>query len=370
MRAGSLFKKVFSEFFTYSKKDRNGIILLILLIIILILTNIIINNIDFREKSDFTEIKKYISKLDSLGVNTKTEELNLFRFNPNLITYEELEKLSLPEPVKRNLLKYRNTGAIFKNRDDVKRIYGMTDSLFSLIEPYLILNESISEYKKELTPPEAKINTVRYYFDPNQVTYDELMKLGFNSRQAQNLISYRGKGGKFKTKQDLLKIYGIDDNLYRSLEDYIVIHSEIKTLPPEREVKIARIEINICQKEDLEKIPEIGEQLAKRIISYRNLLGGYYSLNQLREVYNIKNDIVENASQYFTIDTFQIQKIRLNFYDSKNLPKHPYIKQENWRRILEYRGINGAFKNADLLLKQGLVDSATYIKIAPYITCR
>ena len=84
---------------------------------------------------------------------------------------------------------------------------------------------ALNDYNKE-QGHKNNFNVSYFEFNPNLVSEEQLHNLGFNNFQIQNLIKYRNKGGTFKSKEDLKKIYGIDTDFYRSLEPYITIKKE------------------------------------------------------------------------------------------------------------------------------------------------
>jgi DNA uptake protein ComE-like DNA-binding protein len=120
----------------------------------------------------------------------------------------------------------------------------------------------------------------------------------------------------------------------------------------------------------LKQLKGIGSVFAKRILKYRNLLGGYYSTEQLREVYNFPIEILPLIENQIIVDTLRIKKIRINFAEYRDLLKHPYFNKKQVEAILEYRNKNGPFDNLNQLELIPQIDSLSLAKIKPYITCR
>ena len=198
-----------------------------------------------------------------------------------------------------------------------------------------------------------------------------MKNFGFSSFQINNLIRYREKGGNFLTKTDLLKIYGVDSIFYRKIENFIQIEKLEFTEPKEIvEPKINFVELNNADSTQLVKLVGIGPVFASRIIKYRKLLGGFYSKNQLLEVYNFNEETYEQIKNSILVDTFFINKIRINFADYSELIKHPYINKMQVETILTQIRNNGAITKKEQLLSSKTLDSLTYYKMRPYITCR
>ena len=74
-----------------------------------------------------------------------------------------------------------------------------------------------------------------FYFDPNKLDREGWQKTGLNDRIISNIMRYRQKGGVFKDKEGLARIYGMDDSVFRILEPYIVIQKTAETARPVKE---------------------------------------------------------------------------------------------------------------------------------------
>lgn len=356
-----MLKYYLGQFLKFNKRDRLGIIVLVALIIISVGINIFIKTIDFGRKSDFSEIKKYLNSLSSKSKSENSKELNLFPFDPNNVTEEELDSMHFPRNIKNNLLKFRKAGGKFFSNNDFRKIYGISDSLYSVIEPFLVLKDNRLTVKTDAKP---KIQL--HQFDPNKCDYNQLLELGFNSFQAHNTIEYLKKKGKFTKKEDILKIYGIDKELFDKISPFIEIQPDSSEVKKVEIPDIERIEINKCTVEDLLKIRKVGVKLAERIITYRNLLGGFYQISQLKEVYGMDNEAFTDLSKSISIDTTTIHKIRVNFFNQNNLPRHPYLKPGQFVSILNFRDKNGPVKNLEQLIKNNNEDSVGLKKMRPY----
>lgn len=224
-------------------------------------------------------------------------------------------------------------------------------------------------------------NIKGFVFNPNTITYEQLVQLGLKEKTAMTFIKYRGKGKIFKSKEDLKKIYGISPELYSKLEPYILIENPkiatvniktkktdisiqehvVKTSPGKKALKI---ELNSADSISLIEIDGIGPSYAKRILKYRNILGGYSSVDQLQEVYGFPKDLFEKVSPFFSVKTDLVKKINLNKDDFKTINKHPYISYEltkaifDWRRKTVLNSTN---------LKAIIDDDLLYQKVLPYI---
>ncbi len=315
--------------------------------------------------SDFSEIKAILEEWEKEKEKIADEStLVLFDFDPNTISSDGFDTLNLPEFIKRNLLSYRNAGGKFKTPADVRKIYGMNDSIFALIKNHIHI-----ESKPEPSLKSAPVKVLSGNFDPNSASSADLKQFGFSNYQANNLLGYREKGGVFHNTTDVLKIYGIDSAFYERISKYILIQPiEVKkVLEPKSEISI---ELNTADSVDLLQLKGIGATYAARIIKYRNLLGGYYSKKQLSEIYNFPEETYARIQSQIDVDTLQIVKLRVNFAEFSELIRHPYLNKVQVTALLDSRETNGPLKNISELHEIKAFDIETIKKISPYITCR
>ncbi|MGM0619608.1 MAG: helix-hairpin-helix domain-containing protein [Bacteroidota bacterium] len=368
------FRQLVKEYFRFSKKDRNGIMVLGVIILLLISGIIVVNNINLKPENDFAEFKKALEAWE----NTKKSELeskSLFEFNPNAVSAEQLDSLSIPEFVKNNLLSYRSAGGKFENPTDLAKIYGMNDSIFKLIEEFIVLpeNKPLAEQPKPSDTRELP-KSFTGTFDPNSADSITLSEFGFNSFQASNLIRYRNSGGVFSDSEDVLKIYGVDSIFYNLIKKNIQIETVQKNDFPEedeeRPVHVIKVELNSAGKAELMQLPGVGEVFAERILKYRDLLGGFYKKEQLLEVYNFPEETFNNIAENIVADSTSIRKIRVNFAEYADLLRHPYFEIEYVEALLDYREKNGPFNSFDELFQNLPNDSVDFDAVKVYISCR
>ncbi len=363
----NVFRKFIREYNNFNKGDRHAILILAAIALVTFFFAIIIKYVDLFPRDDNSEYyNELIKKFDQNKSNSLIAEKSLFYFDPNTISKEELDSLNLPEFVKRNILNYREAGGIFKQAKDVRKIYGVNDSLYSEIQNYIRITPFTKEKSDDKEPESIKITNYNY-FNPNTGSAEELVNSGLSYIQAKNIIGYREKGGVFRNAADLLKIYGIDSATYARIQFFIKIdENQIKTNPE----KFILIELNSADTTDLLKLNGIGPAYAQRIIKYRNLLGGYSNTTQLLEIYNFPPETFQKIEPYIYTDTLSLKKIRINFAEYKDFIRHPYFNKQQVDAILKYRQKNGSYANIEQLRKESLLDEQTFLKIKPYLTCQ
>ena len=208
-----------------------------------------------------------------------------------------------------------------------------------------------------------------FEFDPNKLMLEQWLKLGLKPKQASVILNYLKKGGCFKKKEDLKKIYSISDGTYKRLEPYIKIDksSFSRSNSKTQKTNFEPLELNAADSSDLITIHGIGPVFASRIIKYRNLLGGYHSVDQLREIYGIDSLKYESIKPHFTsCDLHQIRTINLNTASFKELLKHPYISYDFTKNIVNRRK-KVVFKNAEDVFNIQFISNSNFEKLLPYL---
>lgn len=212
-------------------------------------------------------------------------------------------------------------------------------------------------------------------FNPNTVTFDKLVAMGIPERVCKTFVKYRNSGAKFKTKKDVKKVYGISEELYLQLEPYIICE---QTFVNEKTFKKTstnyssashykqkeKIELNTADSSKLVELPAIGPSFARRIIKYRSLLGGYYLVTQLHEVYGFTDTMYRVVSPLVSVDNSGIQTLAINTCDFKTLCRHPYVGYELCKVIFDWR------KKTIITatnLKDIINNNEIYNKLLPYL---
>lgn len=248
------------------------------------------------------------------------------------------------------------------------------DSLVAVLED----NQSIKSASEESS-------SITFEFNPNNASYDNFLLLGFSEKVSNRIINYRNKGGVFKVKADLLKIYGIDSSLVYRLEPSISLPTTVvsksvarsaetkeglrKRMPiKQKPEELPAFDINLADTSMLQTIKGIGSVLSKRIIEFRNNLGGIVDVNQLYEVYNLDSTVVGYLLDKTYIDSsFKPRPIVININTEEQLATHPYLSWKRARLIVAYRNQHGNFASSLDLLKVYSVDEELIEKITPYL---
>jgi DNA uptake protein ComE-like DNA-binding protein len=212
-----------------------------------------------------------------------------------------------------------------------------------------------------------------FLFNPNTATADELKALGFSEKLAKHLMNYRAKGGAFRIKSDVKKLYGMDSTFYVGLLPFIQLPEKIaherKVTPFSAENKVVLFNLNEADTTQLQRIYGIGPVLAKRIIKYRDGLGGFVSHMQLNEVYGLDSVVVKKIIKAsFLAEDFIPRRININTADELTLSAHPYFSKKIARAIVTYRFQHGKYLSVEDLRKLETIDMKHVDRIYPYLT--
>jgi competence protein ComEA len=313
-------KQFLRDYFTFNKKERNGVFVLIAIIILLIIYLNVSQNFYKNDPVDFSKFEKEIAAFE----------------NPSNTHYPKS-----------------------------------------------------FEKKEEQTPHQQTMTC--FNFNPNNLSEESWLKLGLSQKQIKTIKNYEAKGGRFRKKEDLKKIYGIRPELYAKLENYITFSTiadssklvnekqlavDNRQLANEKEKlavgnnlvgnKNQLIELNSADSAQLTTINGIGPFYAKTIIKYRNSVGGFHSKEQLMEVWKFDQEKYNAVEKSIVVDATKIRKININTCEAKHL-QGQYLKWQAANAIVNYRAKHGNYKTVDEIKKTDLVDEETFRKIEPYL---
>ena len=133
--------------------------------------------------------------------------------------------------------------------------------------------------------------------------------------------------------------------------------------------KSLSFELNTADSLDLVQLYNIGPVIARRILKYRSLLGGYVRKEQLREVYGIDSARYNDIAPHLTVDPSRITPIDINTADIDRLKRHPYLDYYQAKAIIRLREERGAYAGVRDILNIPIIDSETFTRIEPYLIC-
>lgn len=128
------------------------------------------------------------------------------------------------------------------------------------------------------------------------------------------------------------------------------------------------IEINSADTTAFIQLPGIGSKLAMRIILFRKKLGGFYSVEQIAEVYGLKDSVYRKILPFLKCDAAAVKKLPINIAGRDELKQHPYIRWRIAEALVSYREQHGVFDSLNDLGKINIIDSVVLTKMIPYLS--
>ena len=188
-----------------------------------------------------------------------------------------------------------------------------------------------------------------FRFNPNTASQQELQRLGFTEKQAQSIINYREKGGRFRRPEDFARSYVVADSVFERLAPYI---------------DIPKLDINTADSAAFDALPGIGPWFASTMVSYREELGGYNSTEQLMDIYRFDEAKYKAIEDLICCEGGPVLKLWTMGEDSLRL--HPAIrKRQTARSIVVYRKSMPREKwTVEELRAAGILDSLQYLRLS------
>jgi competence protein ComEA len=391
--------KKLASYFYYTRSERNGVLTLVAFSLAILLLPKLYST--FRkppEAINFTDFEKAVAAFDrSKASDTEgssfgngKQNISLFGFNPNTVSLDELTQLGLSPRIATTLIHYRERGGQFRRREDFKKVYGVTANDYDRLKDYIELeNESFSwqqggsktGFRKEASfgnKPQVAVNLKP--FDPNTATESDLLELGLDEKTVKNLLKYRENKGIFYKKEDLKKLYTFSDIDFLRLEKFVQIadNQSLGTPKPLVDTRESTskdfekkqstvIDVNKATSEDLLQLRGIGATFAARIITQREKIGGFATLDQLKEVYGLPDSTLRNIAPFLKLTTPVYRKLYINKAAPDAL-MHPYLTRKQAESLARYRLNHGEFKNINDIKLTGVFSDTNLEKLRPYIS--
>ena len=308
-------KEILNDYFSFTKKERSGIFWLILIIILLTLAAYFYPRVGKQTSFDSREFEQQIAQL---------------------------------------------------KEDSTARSYAKFDE----------------DYYKDRSFPDRNPEIIKaetFYFDPNTISESDWIKLGVREKTAKTISKYISKGGRFYKPDELKKIWGLRKSDIDRLLPYVTIKKVEKQYPEYEKTEfpktsfisaktIFKVDINEADTSAFIALPGIGSKLSQRIISFREKLGGFYSVDQVGETYFLADSTFQKIKPFLFIKNTAVKRFNINIATIEEMKAQPYIKYSLANAIVEYRKQHGNYNSVEAIKKIMIVTDEIYKKVAPYLS--
>lgn len=263
------------DFLSYSRAERRAILVLLFILLTIILLPVFLPR---HQSLDAEALDVLKNQVDSFKLNLNNALDNekgrreLFVFDPNTADSVEFFRLGFSSAQIAVIMRYRLKGGVFRTSADFARLYVVSDTVFNQLKPYIRINTK---------PPTSKIKQIEL----NAADSIDLVKLqGIGGYYARKIIARRNKLGGFVNVNQLLEIYGIDEERLHQFKQQVWVDSLL----------VHKIAINTAKASDLRNHPYFDEPMVRGIVKFRKHQG---KINAMSELISEKLITVQQADK-------------------------------------------------------------------------
>ena len=306
----------------FTDQQYRGLLILLPIAIVLVAIAVALELLPDAEQIEVADLP---AKQEVKEVNeAEVEEVVFKEFDPNKFSYEELREAGLPKEVAVGVVRWRSYGKVYRVKEDMALVSGMTDSLYVLLKPFIVIDPSVAAKPKEYERKERG----EYSAEKSQPKQSQLPKTDSLSKP--------------KTAK----------------EEPSFAHAE------------PLVELNSADTTALISVNGIGSKSAAEIVKYRDLLGGYHSVEQISELKCVTEQNYEKILQQIYCDSCEIRKIDINFAAPKVIARHPYVSVAALRKIIKQRQLKGGWSRIEEMVEDNILSEDEAKRLAPYLWFR
>lgn len=340
-------KKHHKGFFSYTRKERTGIIVLVCLILAtIIVPSFLPSPVMEVDNASFEQLRAQLARLesehpvttDSVAVasgyhraytgHEEPRSAALFRFDPNTLPAADWERLGIRARTATTIRNYVSHGGRFRRPEDLYKIYGLAKEEAERLMPYVNIPESDQFASKANATREQGRYSTESYATPPETTGGQRTPPYTRNRD-------KVAPGKFQSG----------------------------SMP-------ATIDINAADTSAFIALWGIGSKLAARIVNFREKLGGFHRVDQVGETYGLPDSTFQSIKDKLQCPQPVLRTININTADADLLDQHPYISRSQAYAIVRYREQHGSYQAVDQLLQITILTSDNLEKMRPYLTVR
>jgi len=314
--------RLLKEYFTFTRKERIGLIVIVIVIIgIWIFPKVAASGkhrpisadtswmaaakqLQHDQENSEGVLKSNDENINDLVYDKPPDNLTkstgkLFYFDPNTLSIEGWRKLGIREKTIATIQKYLNKGGHFYNSEDLRKIYGIRADDYGRLEPFIKIETinkkdlnaySKTEFKKEAAPNK----TLKYpLVKINIADTSELIALpGIGNKLAARIVNFRDKLGGFYSIDQIGETYGLPDSTFQKIKPYLTLDNSA----------VKKININAATKDEMKSHPYMKWNLANAIVEYRNQHGHFTSVDDLKKISLITEELFSKLKPYLLVE--------------------------------------------------------------------
>lgn len=256
--------------------------------------------------------QKYTSReKENFPVTFIAERANtipLSDFNPNELNDQQWKNLGFSEKQVLTILNYKKIiGGQFTSKEQIKKCYAISEDKFLELEPYILLPANNQEAKAySFRAPEKKSIIISKRFNPDHLSANDWIQIGFSDKQASAILKYKAYlGGSFISKEKFRECFIINDENYQKLAPYLILPEKTPAQRTEQKSK-AKLQPFDPNTLDVNGWLSLGfsEKQAQVIVQYRdkNLNGYFKNSEDLKKCFVISTEKFEELKPYIRIN--------------------------------------------------------------------
>ena len=302
-----------AAYLSFSRKERNAVLLLVILIILLFVTPYLIptsKETSVQEmmlldtaasleatinKKEKTERRYSYNTYEAGGSKENKRSITVFYFDPNTLSASGWMKLGVKERTITTIQKYLSKGGRFREGNDLKKIFGLPPELTEVLIPYVKIPAANENAYTAAFPTRGKEPTTRLRqpVDINKADSISLLSLdGIGPKLAGRILKFREKLGGFVEIRQLGEVYGLADSSFKNILPQLMVSA----------VTVKKINVNHADLSLLRQHPYVGRKLAEVIIQYRQQHGHFNTVEELSAIDIITPDLLRKLAPYLTTE--------------------------------------------------------------------
>ena len=293
------------KWFSFSKGERVAIITILALILLLVVACLVrpsrksLSDESLHDLDSLLALRQVaIAAQEQQTKSQEVAELHPFPFNPNTLSEGEWRQMGLTDRQIRNIMNYKAKGGRFYSKNDLGKLYTISEEEFAQLEPFIVLPEVSRSVSNKYNPkqqeeksvdepkpvkksiPVVDLNTV------DSITLVELPQIG--GYMASRILEFRDKLGGFVAQEQLRDVKGMDEARYAAIQPYIRIG----------EVQLRKVDVNRADFKTLVHHPYLSYEQVKRIFNQREQRGMIKNWAQLEELLQKEGEVNPLLEQY------------------------------------------------------------------------